>query len=414
MRFAALRARWYRGYLTGGTLTMAGDHAEHALTYWVMWQYFHSPLLAGFAVVSHWVPHLFFSIPFGALADRFDCRRIIQLSLGLFIVASLGWGILILSGTLQPWHCVVLLLVHGFASALWNPADGVLIYDIAGKDELPSAVRLMATGMSLGQLIGPGFGAVLLFTVGSGIGMFINVALYLPFVIYLFVMPLDGHHHRAEAPPRLKFRDVFSVLPQLPRYPAILAVMIMQAALGIFIGVALLPLLPEFGELLGLQDSGLGYGLLLIATSVGAVSGGLAMESIGRIRASAKLAILSTALFAVCTLVFALSRSFPLSIAALVVAGASTIVAASTSQTIVQLQSPSAERGRFMGAFSMTGMGSRAGSGILIGGLGLLVGVPSAVAIAAGALLASAAILMLIVAARGRDRAVTASLSEQS
>ena len=122
MRFAALRARWYKGYLAGGSLMMAGDNAEHAITYWVMWQTFHSPLLAGFAVISHWLPHLLFSIPFGGLADRFDCRRIIQVSCAAFGLASLIWGFLFLTETLQPWHCIVLLLLHGFASALWHPA----------------------------------------------------------------------------------------------------------------------------------------------------------------------------------------------------------------------------------------------------------------------------------------------------
>lgn len=67
---------------------MAGDNAEHATTYFVMWQTFHSPLLAGFAVISHWLPHLLFSIPFGGLADRFDCRRIIQVSCAAFGLAS--------------------------------------------------------------------------------------------------------------------------------------------------------------------------------------------------------------------------------------------------------------------------------------------------------------------------------------
>src|SRR3954469_11978061 len=109
MRFAALRAPWYKGYLAGGSLGMTGDHVEHAITYFVMWQLFHSPLLAGFAVVSHWLPHLLFGVFFGSLADRFDCRRIVQVAQGLFITASLGWGILIATDSLQPWNCVLLL-----------------------------------------------------------------------------------------------------------------------------------------------------------------------------------------------------------------------------------------------------------------------------------------------------------------
>lgn len=405
MRFAALRARWYKGYLAGGSLLMAGDNAEHAITYWVMWQLFESPLLAGFAVVSHWVPHLLFSIPFGALADRFDNRRIIQLSCVLFMSASLAWGLLILTESLQPWHCVVLLLVHGFASALWHPANGVLIYDIVGERDLPSAVRLHATGLSLGQLVGPGIGAALLFTLGPGIGMLLNVALSVPFLVYLAVVPFDGHTRRSGPSPRVRFRDVFAVLRELPRYPAILVVMILQGAVGLFIGTALMPLLPEFGILLGQEDSGLGYGLLLVAMATGAVLGGLGLESIGRVRASTRLAILSTTVFAACCLVFALSRSFPLSLGVLLVAGVASIVSSSTSQTVVQLEAPTDQRGRFVGAFGVTSLGFRAGSGVMLGVLAGAFGVPAAVALDAGLLLLVALILLVVVTAfRRRDR----------
>ena len=404
MRFAALRAPWYKGYLAGGSLMMAGDNAEHAITYWVMWQTFHSPLLAGFAVISHWLPHLLFSIPFGGLADRFDCRRIIQVSCAAFGLASLIWGFLFLTESLQPWHCIVLLLWHGFASALWHPADGVMLYDIVGPRDLTSAVRLMSTGLSLGQLAGPALGAVALFTVGPAIGMFLNAALYLPFAIYLLVLPLDGHRRRAHAGPRLRFREVFGVLRELPRYPSILVVMLLQGAVAVFIGTAIMPLLPEFGNLLGLDASGFGYGLLLIATSAGAVAGGLGLEAIGRIRASTRLAIISTLVFALCCLVFALSRSFALTLIVLAISGIASIVSSSTSQTVVQLQAPDDRRGRFVGAYGMTSMGLRLGSGILLGLLAGTVGVPTAIAIDSVALAAVAAALLIIVVAWVRRR----------
>lgn len=399
MRFAALRVRWYKGYLTGGSLLMAGDNAEHAITYLVMWQLFESPLLAGFAVVSHWLPHLLFSIQFGALADRFDCRRIIQIACGLFIAASFAWTFLLLTESLQPWHCVVLLVVHGFASALWHPANQVMLYDMVGEKDLPSAVRLMATGLSVGQLVGPAAGAVLLFTIGPAWGMLANALFYLPFLLHLALSPFDGHQRRtAGAIPRVRLRDVLATLRELPRFPRILVVIVLQGAVGLFIGVALMPLLPEFGLLLGQVDSGLGYGLLLVAMSVGAVSGGLVLESLGRVRATPLVSILSQLVFAVCVLGFALSRIFPLSLILLVIAGAASIVALSTSQTVVQLEAPPDRRGRFIGAFNTTNMGFRVGSGVLIAILGGLVGIPAAVALAAGTLCIICIVLVGVVA----------------
>jgi MFS family permease len=402
MRFAALRAPWYKGYLAGSVLMMGGDNLEHAITYWVMWQLFHSPTLAGLAVLTHWLPHLFFSIPLGGLADRFDCRRLIQLSALLFISVSIAWGILFATDSLQPWECVALLLVHGFASAIWKAPDQLMLYDMVGPSVLPSAVRLTATGITLGQLVGPAIGAVLLFTVGPTIGMFLNVAMYLPFLTYLFIVPITGHLRDSARRAAPHLSDIVSVLRDVPKYPSILVVMILQGAIGLFIGVALMPLLPEFGTLLGQNANPLGYAVLVSSMAAGAVVSGVSLEAIGRIRASTRLAIVAGIAFAASILVFALSRSYPLSIAALIVAGGSSLIAASTSTTIVQLEAPPERRGRFVGAAGMTAQGFQAGSGILIGLLAGGLGVAGGVAAAATALLVCAVALFVVVAIRRR------------
>jgi len=162
-----------------------------------------------------------------------------------------------------------------------------------------------------------------------------------------------------------------------------------------------MPLLPEFGRVLGQDDSGWGYGLLLVAMSAGAVTGGLVLESVGRIKATPFVSVLSELVFAASILGFAVSRSFPVSLALLVLAGAMSILSLSTAQTVVQLEAPSAQRGRFVGAFNTTNMGFRVGSGVLIAVLGGLVGIPAAVALAAGGL-ALVCVALLAVAARLR------------
>lgn len=402
MRFAALRAPWYKGYLAGGSLMMAGDNLEHAITYWVMWQTFHSPILAGLAVLTHWLPHLFFSIPFGGLADRFDCRRLIQVSGLIFCGVSITWGVLFATGGLQPWQCVLLLLAHGFASAIWKAPDQLMLYDMVGTDTLPSAVRLTATGLTLGQLVGPAIGALFLFTVGPAVGMFLNLALYLPFLIYLLIVPITGHLRDSARRAAPHLRDIVSVLKDVPRYPSILVVMILQGAVALFVGVALMPLLPEFGSLLGQGSNGFGYAILVSSTAAGAVVSGISLEAIGRIRASTRSAIAAAIVFAASILVFSLSRSYALSIAALVIAGASSLITSSTSQTIVQLEAPADRRGRFVGAAGMTGQGFQAGSGILIGLLAGGLGVAGGVAVAATALLVVVIALLIVVLVRRR------------
>jgi MFS family permease len=227
--------------------------------------------------------------------------------------------------------------------------------------------------------------------------MFINVALYLPFMIYLFIVPVDGHRQQDQPSRRISFSTVFGVLRDLPKYPSILVVIVLQGAVGLLIGTALMPLFPEFGALLGQDDSGLGYGALIVAMSFGAVVGGISLEAIGRVRASTRLAIASTLVMAIAYVTFALSRNYPLSLTVLVVAGLASLVSDSTSLTVVQLAAPDDRRGSFIGAYAMTSMGFRVGSGIVIGVLGGLMGVTGAITLAGSILIVVAVALFLVV-----------------
>src|SRR5450432_4309963 len=124
--FGALGVPGYRAYLATFMLTMMADNIEHVVSYWVMFQKFHSPALGGFAVVSHWLPFLAFSVAVGALNDRFDSRRIIQAGALLFVVASAGWGYFFVTGTLHMWQAMMLLVIHGCAGVLWVTSSQML------------------------------------------------------------------------------------------------------------------------------------------------------------------------------------------------------------------------------------------------------------------------------------------------
>ncbi len=129
-------------------LTMMGDNVERVISYWILWETFHSPLMGGFAVISHWLPFLLFSVYIGSLADRIDCRKMIRVSQIAFALASLAWGFLFLTDSLQVWHASILLLVHGMAGAFSGPASQLIIHDIVGRQHLQSAVRINAPAVS--------------------------------------------------------------------------------------------------------------------------------------------------------------------------------------------------------------------------------------------------------------------------
>src|SRR3990170_239789 len=198
--FAALRHRDFRIYFVTTAAAMMADNIEHVISYWVMFEKFHSPALAGFAVLSHWLPFLLFSVYFGAMADRFDSRRIIQVAMLMFMVVSFAWALLFFTDTIEMWHAAVLLVVHGMAGVLWAPASQVLIHDIVGRDYLVSAVRLNATGRQFGIFLGPAVGGGLMLLLGPASGLIVNVLIYLPLAWWLWKVPYGANRHREGAP----------------------------------------------------------------------------------------------------------------------------------------------------------------------------------------------------------------------
>src|SRR3954469_10305392 len=141
--FPALRQPVFRAYFLGAASLMMADSIEHVISYWIMFEKFRSPALGGFAVISHWVPFLLFSVWSGALADRYDPRRMIQIGLAVFAAVSVAWGLLFLTGALEMWHAGVLLVFHGIAGVIWGPAAQLYVHEIVEGPHLPSAIRLL-------------------------------------------------------------------------------------------------------------------------------------------------------------------------------------------------------------------------------------------------------------------------------
>ncbi|GGM84297.1 MFS transporter [Dactylosporangium sucinum] len=375
-RFAALRNPDCRPYLFGAALAMMADNIEHVITYWVLWERFHSPALAGFQVISHWVPFLLFSVSFGALADRYDCRRVIQCAQALFMAASLGWGILFATGTLQVWHACVLLVIHGMAGSLWGPAEQLMLHDFVGDTELPSAVRLNATFRSLGVLFGPAVGSALLLGLGPTYGIFANVLFYLPLTIFLFRTRFTGHSRDHGVPrARIGLVDSVRVLREVGANRALVSMILLGGLGAFFVGASLQSAMPIFAGDLGAGDAGTAYGVLLFANGAGGVLGGILLEATARLPATVLTAVLSTLVYGVTSLLFAVTTSYPFAVGLLLLGGVANLAAMSIGQTVVQLLAPPADRGRVIGVYGVSANGLRAGSGFTVGLLGAAIGV---------------------------------------
>ena len=375
-RFAALRIPDYRRYFAVNLLSMTADNIEHVVSYWVMFQQFHSPALAGFAVISHWVPFLLFSFHTGALADRYDCRKLIQISQVLYVVASASWGLLFLFDALQMWHAVVILLIHGAAGVIAAPAIQLIIHDIVPREHLPSAIRLNASSRYLSILLGPAIGGGLMLLVGPAWGLLANALIYLPFTFFLLRVPYTGHAS-AGGPRRepLRFADVATAYAAARSERRIMTMIVLAGASSFFVGNAFQAQMPEYARFFGADETGAWYSVLLAANAVGAILGVLLLETGNLLRPSAPTAIVCAGLWGVAMGLFPMAQSYEAAVALLLLAGVFSIIFTSMAQTLVQILAPASVRGTIVGLFNTAMLGLRAGSGITVGVLGTYIGV---------------------------------------
>ena len=357
---------------------MMADNIEHVISYWMMFQKFDSPALGGFAVVSHWLPFLVFAVPAGALADRFDPRRLIQCGMLLFITASLGWGYFFLTDSLQMWHAMVLLVVHGCAGVLWMTSSQLLLHDIVGPQVLPSAVRLNATARYLGILVGPAVGGGMLLWLGPTWGIFLNTLFYLPLVFWLWKAPYGPKFRAGHQPVPRAVRglaDIVSTIREVRPNPLLASMIVLAGAGSFFLSGGYQAQMPGFARELGHDDPGVAYSMLLAADAAGALLAGLLLESRGLLRPAPRTAMALAMVWAVALGSFALVKSYPLALALLFAAGFFELSFNSMAQTLVQLHAPPAIRGRVIGLYGMSALGLRTFSGISIGLVGSLTGV---------------------------------------
>ena len=384
--FAALQHRGYRGFVLGNAVAMMADNTEHVISYWVLHQKFHSPSLGAFAVISHWLPFLLLAGYVGALTDRFNPRRMIQLGMLLFMATSIGWGIVFLNGELHIWLACLLLTLHGLAGVLWTPTSQVLIHDIVGPEHLQSAVRLGASARYIGMLAGPAVGNVLLLVLGPAYGLFFNALIYLPMLLWLRKTRYTPLNKSAVTVVAAERQAVTATRwRSLDR--SILAMIMLIGCASLFIGSSYQAQMPGFAEDLGFHSAGRAYTALLAADAAGALSAVLILESRSLLAATPVSALVLAAGWSLAIGGFGLAHSAFMALPLLFAAGFFELSFSAMSQTIVQLRAPAAERGRVIGLFSTASLGLRAFSGITVGLGGTLVGIHFSLALSAAALL---------------------------
>jgi MFS family permease len=385
----------FRIYFLAAAAAMMADNIEHVISYWVLFQRFHSPALGGFAVISHWIPYLFLAGFSGALADRFDIRRLIQVGMLLFMAVSVSWGLMFLTGSATLWMAMLLLVVHGLAGVIWMPASQVLIHQIVTPEQLPSAVRINATGRYLGFLVGPAVGAGLLLAFGPAFGILVNALIYAPLFVWLINAPYGSGALDLRAPRAAvgSFADIWSTMRVVAHSKVLLSMTVLIGAASFFVGNAYQAQMPAFAHDLGHGRADFSYSMLLAADAAGGLAGGVLLETRGLLQPRARTAYILAMIWCCALIGFARANIYAMALVLLFAAGVSELAFNSMAQALVQIHAPGEMRGRVIGVFSMSAMGMRTFSGLSVGLLGASLGVHNSLALSATALLALYAVL---------------------
>jgi MFS family permease len=392
-----LRDSGFRSYFIYSAFAMMADSIEHVISYWMVFQKFHSPALGGYAVLSHWLPMLFLGVWSGALADRYDSRRLIQIGMVLFMLCSAAWGVLFWTDSLQAWHAAAILTVHGLASVFWGPPSQVILHDIVGRERLGSAVRLSATSRQLGLIAGPALGAALLLGLGPTHGILLNILFYAPLTLFLWKAPYGPKFQKNRPPPRpvRGFADILTTIDNIRGNRVIVSMLLLSACTALIVSNSYQAQMPNFATDLGHGNAGFFYGMLLAADAAGALTGGLVLEATGWLKPRPSTSFILVMIWCCVLAGFAMTSIYPLAVGLLFVAGFVELSYNSMNQTLVQLNAPFEIRGRVLGLYNQAGMGLRAFSGLTVGLGGALIGVHWSLALSAGLLLVITTLLRM-------------------
>lgn len=395
--FAALANPDFRIFVFAGSAAMMADNIEHVISYWMMYQKFHSPALGAFAVVSHWAPFLLFAAYTGGLADRFDVRRLIQIGMVMYMGVSIGWGVMFMTDSTEQWKAMALLVIHGLAGVIWMPASQVLIHRMVGMEQLPNAVRLNATGRYLAFLVGPAVGAGLLLVFGPTYGIFFNALIYAPMFIWLIRAPY-GPSASAPRPAGIRgFGDIWTTMKVVGQNPVLLSMTVLVGASAFFIGNAYQAQMPAFAFDLGrARAADISYSILVAADAAGGLAAGIILESGGLLPPKVRTAYILAMIWCCALAGFARAHVYALAIVLLFLAGFVELAFNSMAQSLVQLNAPAEIRGRVFGVFAMSANGLRTFSGFSVGLLGVSVGIHNSLSYSAAALLLLYIVILVI------------------
>ena len=348
--FSSLENRDYRFYWLGLLASSTGQQMQLVVRGWLVYELTDSALALGLVSASAGVPILLFSLYGGVIVDRVDKRKLLIVTQCITGSATLAIAVLISTGAISLWHLMLAAVANGTVLALDLPCRQAIIPQLVEQPQIMNAVALGSGAMNLTRVVAPALGGVLVGVMGIDGVYYLIVAFYAASTLVLFrVLPQTVP---PRASPTTVRNDLIDGLRFIRRSPSLLALLSM-AVVPIAFGMPYQLLMPVFAvDVLDLDASGLGY--LMAATGVGALVGSFLLAFLGDFRHKGKLLLIASALFGAFLVFFANSNYFLLSLFLLAVVGMTNSIYMTVNNTLLQINSSDAMRGRVMSLYMMT------------------------------------------------------------
>ena len=325
---------------------------------------------------------ILFGLIGGAVADRTDRRRLLFITQSGFALASLALGALVLSGQVTFWHIYIFSALNGALGSFDAPARRSLFPNLVPREEMQNAVVLNAAVFRLARLVGPAIGGVIIATYGPAISYFVNFASYAAILLALAAMRATPRPARRRSP---ILRDVADGLRYTLRRPLLRAVLILESTHSFFgVNTALITIFAS--DVLRTGPEGLG--LLLSAQAFGALVGTTALLVAGDMERKGRAMMVAGVAYCVALALFAFARSFEVAAILLIATAITDAFWTAMRNTMFQLQTDEAYRGRSLSTVLLAGRGFTQGAQLETG-IAVSIGGPTFAVLSGAAVIAT-------------------------
>ena len=335
---------------------------------WQMYELTQDAFSLGMVGLAQFIPMLLLTLFVGQIADRYDRRRIVYLSL---VIEALT-AVFLLIGSINGWlgreEILLAAALIGACRAFEGPTANALLPQIVSRYVLPRAVSMSTTAIQTALILGPSIGGLLL-GFGASLVYFVAAVALMLSALFTYIVKVKQVKNRKGA--TVSLRSFFSGLEYVRSKPIIFGAISLDLFVVLLGGAT--ALMPIFAQDI-LQTGPWGLGLLRAAPAVGAIIVSAVLAFYPLEKSVGKTLFGAIAVYGVATMVFALSSNLALSLLALMVIGGSDVISMVIRSSLVQLQTPDELRGRVNAVNSLfTGTSFQLGefeSGVLAGFVG--------------------------------------------